>query len=65
MPAIEGTAASEEKLRGRGKVRNKIGAEQRTERGKFVTDGKKLMLLPELKGWVYREIVVLLIGTKR
>lgn len=31
MPAIEGTAASEKKLRGRGKVRNKIGAEQRTE----------------------------------
>lgn len=33
MPAIEGTAASEEKLGGRGKVRNKIEAEQRRRGG--------------------------------
>lgn len=35
MPAIEGTTVSEEKLGGSGKVRNKIGTDQRKERGYF------------------------------
>lgn len=35
MPAIEGTAASEGKPGGSGKVRHKIGTEQGKERGHF------------------------------
>lgn len=41
---------------GGGKVRNKTGTEQRMEGGQFVREGRKLMLLPELKSWVSREI---------